>query len=215
MHKVIRNSLLLIIGITFLVSCTNSHLKRDSFIYSLTLEELSLLREGDILLRQGHGMVSRMIVESLREVMPLSHVGLLTVDPSDGQFKVIHSVSQSISKYDGIQIQDLNTFLRGTKPNTLVVVRYRHMKPCGAGPGEISRRAYQYLEMRVPFDYDFDFSCSDRFFCTELVSRVIWDVYNDELLSPDYLNTLTELDRLRFGMFFNPDRFDIIINHQL
>lgn len=215
MHKVISNSLLIIIGITFLVSCTNSHLKRDSYIYALTPNELSLLREGDILLRQGHGMVSRMIVETLREEIPLSHVGLLTIDPTDGQFKVIHSVSQSISYFDGIQIQDLKSFLQDSKPNTLVVVRYRSLEQGGVAPEEVSRSAFQYLEMQVPFDYDFDFSCSDSFFCTELITKVMWDVYNDELFAPDYLNSLTQLDRLRFGMFFNPERFDIIISHQL
>lgn len=198
-----------------MVSCANSHLKRDSFIYSLTPDELSMLREGDILLRQGHGMVSRMIVESLREEIPLSHVGLLTIDPSDGQFKVIHSVSQSISYFDGIQIQDLKSFLQDSKPNTLVVVRYRNLEQGGVAPKEISSRAFHYLEMQVPFDYEFDFSCSDRFFCTELITKVIGDVFGDELFAPAYLNSLTQLDRLRFGMFFKSEKFDIIINHQL
>jgi hypothetical protein len=201
--------------ITFLVACSGTDQKRDFFDYNLTSEEMALLREGDILLRKGYGFVSSMIVKTLEEEIPVSHVGILVKDPNDRQFKVIHSVSQTISDADGVQKQDLQSFVRDSQPNTLIVVRYRDTELYDRGTQKISERAIHYLKEKVPFDYAFDFDNTDKFFCTEFIGRVIGDVFGDEIYSPEFLSSNSDLDILRFNVFFDPQRFDIIINHHL
>ena len=198
-----------------MVACSGTDQKRDFFDYTLSVDEMALLREGDILLRKGYGFVSNMIVKTLEEEIPVSHIGLLVKDPSDRQFKVIHSVSQTISDADGVQKQDIRSFVRDSQPNTLIVVRYRDAELSEQGTQKISERAIHYLKEKVPFDYSFDFHNTDKFFCTEFIGRVIGDVFGDEIYSPEFLSSNSDLDILRFNVFLDPQRFDIIINHHL
>jgi hypothetical protein len=209
------NSILLLIGITFLVSCSSADQKRDLYNYTLSADELELLKEGDILLRHGYGFISNTIVKTLKEQIPVSHVGILTIDPADGKHKVIHSVSQSISDADGVQKQDLKSFVMDSQPNTLIVVRYRNANLHENKTSLISERAFYYLSQKIPFDYTFDFNNTGSFFCTEFVGRVIGDVFGDEIFSDDFLNSLSDLEKLKFNVFFDPDRFDVILNHHL
>lgn len=210
-----KSNILLFTIITFLVACSGTDQKRDFFEYTLSTNEMALLREGDILLRKGYGFVSNMIVKTLEEDLPVSHVGLLVKSPTNGQFKVIHSVSQAISDADGVQQQDLRSFVRDSQPNTLIVVRYRDAELYEQGTQKISERAIHYLKEMVPFDYSFDFNNTDKFFCTEFIGRVIGDVFGDEIFSPEFLSSNSDIDKLRFKVFLDPQRFDIIINHHL
>jgi hypothetical protein len=209
------NSILLLFGITFLVSCSSADQERDPINYTLSADELELLNEGDILLRHGYGFVSNMIVKTLDEQIPVSHVGILTIDPADGKYKVIHSVSQTISDADGVQKQDLKSFVRDSQPNTLIVVRYRNASLHEDKISLISERAFYYLSQKIPFDYTFDFNNTKSFFCTEFVGRVIGDVFGDEIFSDDFLNSISDLDKLKFKVFFDPGRFEVIFNHHL
>jgi hypothetical protein len=209
------NWILLLFGITFLVSCSTADQERDLNYYTLSADELEVLKEGDILLRHGYGFVSNMIVKTLKEQIPVSHVGILTVDPADGNYKVIHSVSQTISDADGVQKQDLRSFIRDSQPNTLIVVRYRNASLHENKTSLISERAFYYLSQKIPFDYTFDFNNTGSFFCTEFVGRVIGDVFEDEIFSEDFLNSVSDLDKLKFNVFFDPCRFDVILNHHL
>ena len=209
-----RESIILLfyLGITFWVSCSGSNPKRDLLNYTLTPEEITLLQEGDILLRHGYGYVSNMIVKTLDEAIPVSHVGLLTLN-DEGNFMVIHSVSQSVSDADGVQIQELKSFVRDSQPYTLIVVRYKKLTEDPHAGTLITSQALNYLEQKVPFDYSFDFQDTERFFCTEFIARVIVDVFDDEIFSEEVLQNLPALDRLKFQFFFDEDRFDIVLNH--
>jgi hypothetical protein len=196
------------------VACSNSAPKRDFSFYYLSDHEVSLLQEGDILLRQGYGLVSNMIVKSLGEALPVSHVGLLTKDPFTGKFKIIHSVSQSISDYDGVQSQDLQSFIRDSQPNSLIVVRYRNMDQLEHAHRKITLKALEYLEQKVPFDYSFDYNNPERFFCTELIVRIFNEVFSIQFLSDDFLKNVSQLDRLKFDFLLDSSRFEVILNHQ-
>lgn len=203
---------LIIVFITFFTACKQQRSeKRDVSVYVLSDSEKALLQEGDIILRHGQGFVSNMIVKSLKEELPLSHVGIITRQES-GKLMVVHSVSRSVSDYDGVQMEDLDRFVRESLANSLVVVRYKALDQVQEGPQLLSRRAHYYLKQRVPFDHSFDFDDDSRFFCTELVGRVFEDVFGDDILMLSFSGR-GMLDRLKFEAFFNPQVFEVILNH--
>ena len=92
--------------------------------YTLSQKEISLLHDGDIILRHGYGFVSDMIVKTLNDSTGLSHCAIIT--QYKGHWIVIHSVSSTLSDVDGVQWQDLNTFISQSKKKSIVVVRYKH-----------------------------------------------------------------------------------------
>jgi hypothetical protein len=76
----------------------------------LSKEQIKTLRSGDILLREGYGLVSTTIADRLKGKYRFSHCGVL-VDTDSG-FQVIHTVSSSLSNIDGMQQCSLEEFVR-------------------------------------------------------------------------------------------------------
>jgi len=176
--------------------------------YSLTPAEDSLIHDGDIILRYGYGIISDIIVEQLDEPFALSHCGIICKNDSS---IVIHSVSSSISPFDGVQYQSLKSFVKDSKKNSIIIVRFKlpdERKSLSA----ISKRAYYYLNKKVPFDHKFDISDSSKIYCSELIYLVIKDEFGMDI----FKNKMkTKLDHFRYAAFLDTAHFSIIINHQL
>lgn len=176
--------------------------------YHLTAEESSKIQDGDIVLRHGFGLVSDLIVEQLNENYALSHCAILCKD-SSGKILVIHSVSSSVSPYDGVQSQELDPFIRDSWKNSVMIVRYKSSDTIGTNSG-IARRARAYLKQQIPFDHSFDINDSSTFYCTELLWKCILNEYNDDILMDHYNK---RKDHMRFDTFLDTSRFEIIVNH--
>jgi hypothetical protein len=174
--------------------------------YSLADEEYALIRDGDIILRHGYGLVSDIIVETLKEGYDISHCAIISSDGDD--FRAIHTVSQSISDFDGVQEQSLKSFIHQSHKNSVIVVRFRW--PDEDAGERISQKAQHYLREKVPFDNSFDIHDDKEFYCSELIWKIIQDEFGTNIF-PD----MSEKTRkyLNFSNFYNPDFFDIIINH--
>lgn len=173
--------------------------------YKLTSQEISLLKNGDILLRHGYGMVSDMIVTTLHEDYDISHCAVLVKDSN--QFKLIHSVSQSLSDFDGVQSQSLNRFVSDSKENSLIVVRFK-----GDSNEIIAKRAKYYLSMKIPFDNDFDIKDTAKFYCTELIWKTIKDAYHIDIFA-DQMQEKDKKSHYKFNTLWDTTYFQIIINH--
>lgn len=217
MNKFVRtllkiiNSLLIFLFFTYFVIVTYNHLedkKMKSINYSLTNEEYRLIKNGDIILRYGYGLVSDMIVNTLSEDIRVSHCAIVL--KNDTTFSVIHSVSQTISDFDGVQIQDIRQFIHDSKENSVIVMRYKN-NDNSTSNCNISERAVYYLNKRVPFDMSFNINDTTRFFCTELIWKVIKDVKNTDIFEDRY--GLDELNFLKFVVFFNEELFDVVFSH--
>jgi len=184
-----------------------SEQKRVKVNYTLSKEEILQIEDGDIILRHGYGFVSDMIGEKLSEEISLSHCAIL--EKHDSTINVIHSVSQSLSDFDGVQSQDLKRFINDSKKNSVIVVRYK-----GIGSENrslISKRARYYLEKRIPFDNNFDIKDSTEFFCTELLWKVFKDSYGIDIYEGKYGKDNNEF--LKFDIFFNPKYFEVVFSH--
>ena len=193
----------------FLYAYENRSMQEQSFYkYALSKEEINKIQDGDIILRHGYGFVSDMIVERLHEKYAISHCAIVCKD--DTSCMVIHSVSSSLSDIDGVQSQELNSFIQDSHYNSVIVIRYKPKinKPLSA----ISRKAKYYLAQQIPFDNAFNINDSSEFYCSELLWKVILNEYGDDIM----LGKNNERkDHLRFDTFFDTTKFEIIINHQL
>lgn len=184
--------------------------KNQNLSYQLSHEELSLLQPGDIILRQGNGAVSHAISEFLDEEIRVSHVALLS-QGEEGNWQVIQSISKRVSNTDGLQTQDLATFVSESKTNTIVVVRFKGYQ---SEPGlnlRIEQAALNYLDQQVPFDHSFSLEDSTRFFCSELIWRLFLNEAGVDIF--EKMDKEVRRERLRFASFFDTDHFEVIINH--
>ncbi|MBK7946808.1 MAG: hypothetical protein IPJ85_16550 [Flavobacteriales bacterium] len=174
--------------------------------YRLAESEIELLEPGDIILRRGSGIVSDFIANVLKEPYDVSHCGI--VAEHDSALWVIHSVSSSLSDFDGMQAHRLQAFVGQSKPGSVVVSRLR----TELDRGPIATRAKEYLRRQVPFDHDFDLEDSTTIYCSELVWRILRDDYGVDVF--DAHAEGDEVGRYRFARFTDTARFHIILNHQ-
>ena len=203
--------ILILLMLTF--SCDNieSHKPEDrNNYYFLTTEEYDKIQDGDVVMRQGYGIVSTIILETLREEVPISHIGVISED-SKGNYYVIHSVSRSISPHDGIQIDKLENFINQSRPNSVLISRYGKAIEDSDFGKKISKRARYYLDKQIPFDHTFNLEDSTSFFCSELVWRILVDLFDDDVFDRYPTDNLRE--KLKFEPFYDSTRFEIVINH--
>lgn len=177
--------------------------------YTLSKDEVSELHEGDIILRHGYGFVSDMIVETLNDSTGLSHCAILTT--LNGKWSVIHSVSSTLTEVDGVQCQDLETFVNQSKRNSFVVMRYKHAKNDSALVG-IGERAKYYLSRQIPFDESFDLVDTTSFYCTELLWHVFKDQFKIDIFESKYRSR--HYDYMTFDSFLDTTNFKVIIDHR-
>ncbi|MCB5262609.1 MAG: hypothetical protein LHW64_04390 [Candidatus Cloacimonetes bacterium] len=142
--------------------------------FSLEAESIALVdstgfEEGDILLRQGNSFISTLIVKAFPEAEGMSHCGILVQERGD--WKVIHSISGSISASDGIRIEGLQSFV-----SKAYLGNIRHVKPAfQIEPTLLGEKARYYLNQHSAFDHDFDLDTRDRLYCSELIRAVYLD----------------------------------------
>jgi hypothetical protein len=178
--------------------------------YSLSKKEISLLKEGDIILRHGYGFVSDMIVETMNDSLGLSHCSILTKD-AKGNWMIVHSVSSTLTDIDGVQSQALSPFINDSKKNSVVVVRYKNAKN-DSDLARIGERARYYLDKQIPFDDSFDLKDSTKFFCSELLWKVFKDEYHIDIFNPE--NKAEPYDYMKLDCFLDTTNFEVIIDHR-
>lgn len=114
---------LVAIGLFLFVYDYRSGQEQSFSDYFLNEEDLAQFQDGDIILRHGYGMVSDLITETMNDGRNVSHCAIISRDSTG--ISVIHSVSQSLSKYDGVQKQGIRRFIKDSKPNSIILLRYR------------------------------------------------------------------------------------------
>lgn len=167
----------------------------------LSKEQIKTLRPGDILLREGYGLVSTTIADRLKGKYRFSHCGVL-VDTDSG-FQVIHTVSSSLSNIDGMQQCSLEEFVRQSKPGSLAVSRLKNPKDRVILVGQTLR----YLEQRVAFDHRFDAQDSSSLFCSELIWRGLIRGGGSDITKPHRQNAW---GLYSFDMFLNEAFFEVV-----
>ena len=133
------------------------------------------VRAGDIVVRCGTGLVSAIIRAKVGDSISASHCGVVV--GARGAFRVVHSLSASVSDFDGLQSCSLREFVEESELSSLRVVRFKQ------GNGEaIAARALGYLARKVPFNEAIDLSDTTRLFCSQLPLRIIETQYGVDLV---------------------------------
>lgn len=218
MHKKYVYIFLLIIILFFIRDTRQTPVHGVNSYDFLSGEERMLLKNGDIILRKGFGMMSSMIAAGLNENYKVSHCGVLCKDTScQSGWRVIHTVSASLSNFDGMQSVDLDTFLRNSAPGSVIVSRFR-MKAWEGLPSDsitifrnrIAHKAGIYLERKIPFDHGFEIDDSTGFYCSELIWHILQSEFNVNIFQKA---SVERYEHLNFSYFWDTKNFRIIINH--
>lgn len=144
-------------------------LEPDSLKGHIALVDSTGFTEGDILLRQGNSLISTLITQAMPSARGMSHCGILVQE--QGLWKIIHSISGSISDSDGIRIDELGAFISKAHLGNV-----RHIKPAfQIEPALLGTKARYYLNQKSAFDHDFDLSERKRLYCSELIRAVYLD----------------------------------------
>lgn len=88
-------------------------------------------------------MIARQLNDSYIDV---THAGILV--KKDNRWHVIHSLSSDVTPEDGMQIQDLNTFLHYSRPGKIIITRAKNATL--EDNLMIVERAYHYLDRQIP-----------------------------------------------------------------
>lgn len=212
MKKIIKYFLYITIGLIFVAWLfrflynKNELQKEKAISYILSDSEKDLIKDGDIILRRGHGLVSDYIVKSFNEKNKITHCGI--IKKNKNKLEVIHSESSSFFIEDGIQKQNFDAFTDAAHKNSIIIVRYNRCEEQELK--KITKRAGYYLKQKIPFAYICKPEDTTRMFCSEIV----WHVFLDEFGRDVFLNNNSETNFYQFKNFLDTCQFDVVLNHQ-
>ena len=172
---------------------------------TIAATELAQLRNGDIVLRAGYGMVSEHILDILQEPIPLTHCAVFYRTPQGDS--IISSESRSLQAIDGVQQESLALFMRDAQPHTLMAVR-PHGTPAQAQ--KLVACAKYYAARHIAFDYSFNMQDSTTFYCAELLQHTLQHTYNKPILTETVGATKPVLT---LKQFYDPQKFSLIFGH--
>ena len=160
MKKILYSSVVILLLFVFLVwKSQRTHKNEEEHV----LIKVPELEKGDLILKNGKGIVSKKIVKSLGEKVPYSHLGVYYSD-NDTAY-IIHSVSGDDTKQDGVQKISVKEFIKDVKPGALLFVRRKTNKEMR---NKFAENANQMANKKLGFDLEFDMYDSSRIYCTEL-----------------------------------------------
>ena len=210
---IVRSFLFLVVSVTILVAVLYYLIFLDSenkksVYYDLSPSELSIIQEGDILLRQGYGFFSRSIVKYQQAKYPVTHCAMFV--KQKGKPGVIHSLSSSFSDFDGVQIQPLQRFINESMPKTLMVVRFNGTQE---DIHSLVQKTRAYLAKKIPFDHEFNRKDTSKMYCTELFRNIFFETLGKDI----FQNQLEVKDTEYYDVttFLDTNYFTPIINHHL
>ncbi|MCY1480880.1 hypothetical protein D3C87_73110 [compost metagenome] len=180
---------------------------KNEAVTRLSNEELAKIEEGDFILRRGFGFFSDYISKELNSgTIDVTHAGII-IKHNDSLY-VIHSLSSDVTNIDGLQAQPIGDFLKYSFPNKIIITRAKNCdKDMGA---KISQLAQKYLAMHIPFDHKGNFDDDEKFFCTEM----IWKILEKDLHCVSLPTEAEARKKFFFSMspMYDTKYFDIKIN---
>jgi len=179
--------------------------KQATLSDSLTVQELELFQEGDILLRKGFGSVSDFIADFLDETYPVTHCAFV-INTQNKSKQVLHTASNET--INSIHVEPLEQYVRQSILGSLVLVRLNCSKE---KKEQVLQKAYQLLAKKIPFDMGFNDRDDQALYCIELMRNIFLDIFNEDLLPKR--SRKNTIDVLSMDNFLNSVHFEVIFNH--
>ena len=145
------------------VSCSNESAEKPQEKPSID----SIIQEGDIIIKCGHGQISRLITKTLDEEIDISHSAILCKDSNE--FALLHSVSGTLAETDGVQKIPLKRFLTDVKKGTFFILR---PQIDSIKTQTVLRKALTKLRQDIAFDHEFNNADSTAFYCSEFIQFI-------------------------------------------
>jgi len=179
----------------------------SSFLYKLSPKEKAKLQTGDIILRRGYGFVSTMISKMMSEDYDVTHLGV--VIKKNDSLKIAHALSSSVSNQDGLRLQAIDSFVHNSHDSTILVTRLKNIDTIKQS--KIVKQIDYYYKKQLPFDHSFNYKDTTEHYCSEL----IWRIYEHNLKILRVADSITDQQKYNtLKTFYDPNYFNIIINHQ-
>ncbi|MEL0644552.1 YiiX/YebB-like N1pC/P60 family cysteine hydrolase [Olleya sp. Ti.3.14] len=179
----------------------------SSFLYKLSPIEKAKLQTGDIILRRGYGFVSTMISKMMSEDYDVTHLGV--VIKQNDNLKIAHALSSSVSNQDGLRLQAIDSFVHNSHDKTILVTRLKNIDTIKQS--KIVKQIDYYYKKQLPFDHSFNYKDTTEHYCSEL----IWRIYEHNLKILQVADSITDQQKYNtLKTFYDPNYFNIIINHQ-
>ncbi len=123
------------------------------------------LRAGDVVLRQGTGIWSRLFARVNPRDRRFSHVGIVVQDGS--HWRVVHAEADNLGRHGRVRLDDWNEF-------TSHVPRLAVLRLDDADAAvKAAQAALDMYTAALPFDFNFDLSRLEAVYCSELVWRAL------------------------------------------
>ncbi len=167
--------ILLLYALFAFISCTKKSETNSNLVAVLNSDTIC---SGDILLRRGMGLTSRMVLAADLSGN-YSHVGIAV--EHNGEIAVVHSVPDEApaNEPEYIKLESLEDFFSPLKSNLNLVLR----TPLSSDSlNMVVEEAFRYYEKRVTFDHKYSLADDEELYCSELVflsfGKVGFDVTN-------------------------------------
>lgn len=192
--------LFFLVSILSLVSCSSEPAKKP-----WTIDELkSTIQPGDILLKHGHGIISRTISKTLQEPIPLSHCASV-VEVNKDSIILVHAISGRIAVQNGVQKIRFSSFMKDVAENSLHVVR-----PIGTKKDlqQVCNTLLNLAKREVPFDMDFNHKDTSALYCNELIAFAYEKHIGDPLFNTQ---TVGDNEIYSFNSILHSDKVEILV----
>ena len=125
------------------------------------------LREGDLLLRMGDGMESRVVAQL--SGVEYSHIAL--AHRGDTGWMAVHAVPGEVEEgqqYEYLKAEPLDRYYAVDRATSGAIVRVDCSDACAQGSVDF---ALDKVNRQFQFDHKYSLSDSTRYYCTELIYR--------------------------------------------
>lgn len=206
-NNILKNIIWILLLGSLFVSCQNRE-STSPAVYQhskhIPKNQLESIQEGDIVLKRGVSPLSEVIIQELKEPVPLSHCGIVVQE--GGEWFVIHAYAKEVRGFDGVQKTLLDRFMSDSHVNSIYFVRHKDSHKYRK---HIVESAKEYLKRGVPFDYQFDSMDHTKVYCSELVHVIFKDVTGKEILSKKQVGNNAIYT---FNSFLRAEHFNVVLN---
>jgi hypothetical protein len=140
-----------------------------------------LIQSGDLIFRDGRGIISKTFKSFSIKDPRFSHVGF--IHKESGCVFVYHIIGDAQNKNDNMRKELLSNFISPLQANAFAIYR------SNLNPKKIDSLSGVLFNKKIQFDSSFDLKTDDKMYCTEFVYKVLSIVSGQNNFIP--LNTVS------------------------